>query len=405
MKMVYERCCGIDVHKKMIMACFRNGRKSETRSFSTLTSEIKKFCIWLEDQHCQMIAMESTGVYWKPIFNILELHGLDVMVVNAHHMKNVPGRKTDVKDAEWIANLLQHGLLKASYIPDREQRELREIVRYRKSLVEERTREINRLEKTLEGANIKLSSIVSDITGVSSRKLLTQILTGEVNADNIDSLIHISMAEKREQIILAMEGVLSPVQKKLLKAILSHIDDMTKRIRDLDDIIKTEMKRYEDDINALDKIPGIGIRSAEMIIAEIGTDMSRFPTASHLASWSGLCPGNNESAGKRKSGKTNKGNKNLKSTLIQCAKAAKNNKDSFFYAQYQRLVVRRGANRATVAIAHSMLIAIYHMFKNGIGFRDLGNDYYTKHNTQAKAMYYVRKLKELGDPLSVLVTT
>ena len=405
MEMVYERCCGIDVHKKMIMACFRNGRKSETRSFGTLTSEIKKLCTWLEDQHCQMIAMESTGVYWKPIFNILELHDLNVMVVNAHHMKNVPGRKTDVKDAEWIASLLQHGLLKASYIPDREQRELREIVRYRKSLVEERTREINRLEKTLEGANIKLSSIVSDITGVSSRKLLTQILTGEVNEDNIDSLIHISMAEKRGHIILAMEGVLSPVQMKLLKAILSHIDDMTKRIRDLDDIIKTEMKRYEDDIKALDKIPGIGIRSAEMIVAEIGTDMSRFPTASHLASWSDLCPGNNESAGKRKGGKTNKGNRNLKSALIRCAKAAKTNKDSFFYAQYQRLVVRRGANRATVAIAHSMLIAIYHMFKNGIDFRDLGSDYYTKHNTQAKAMYYVRKLKELGDPLSVLVTT
>ena len=405
MELVYERCCGIDVHKKLVVACFRNGRKSETRNFGTLTSDIKKLCAWLEEKDCQKVAMESTGVYWKPIYNLLELQGIDVMVVNAHHIKNVPGRKTDVKDAEWIASLLQHGLLKPSYIPDREQRELREIVRYRKNLVDERAREINRLEKTLEGANIKLSSIVSDITGVSSRKLLTQVLTGDITEDNIDSLIHISMTEKREQIILAMEGALSPVQKKLLKAILSHIDDMTQRIRDLDDIINAEMKRYEDDIKALDEIPGIGKRSAEIIIAEIGTDMSRFPTAAHLASWSGLCPGNNESAGKRKNGKTNKGNKNLKSTLIQCAKAAKNNKNSYFYAQYQRLVVRRGANRATVAIAHSMLIAIYHMLKNGVPFHDLGNDYYTKYNTQAKMMYYTRKLQELGVPLSVLVTT
>jgi transposase len=405
MELVYERCCGIDVHKKLVVACFRNGRKSETRNFGTLTSDIKKLCAWLEEKDCQKVAMESTSVYWKPLYNLLELQGIDVIVVNAHHIKTVPGRKTDVKDAEWIANLLQHGLLKPSYIPDREQRELREIVRYRKNLVDERAREINRLEKTLEGANIKLSSIVSDITGVSSKKLLTQLLTAEITEDNIDSLIHISMTKKREQIILAMEGVLSPVQKKLLKAILSHIDDMTQRIRDLDDIIDVEMKRYEDNIKALDEIPGIGKRSAEIIIAEIGTDMSRFPTAAHLASWSGLCPGNNESAGKRKSGKTNKGNKNLKSTLIQCAKAAKNNKNSYFYAQYQRLVVRRGANRATVAIAHSMLIAIYHMLKNGVPFHDLGSDYYTKYNTQAKMMYYTRKLKELGVPLSVLVTT
>ncbi len=264
--------------------------------------------------------MESTGAYWKPIYNILELLCLDVMVVNAHHMKNVPGRKTDAKDAEWIADLLQHGLLKSSYIPNKEQRELREVVRYRKSLIEERSREINRLEKTLEGANIKLSSYVSDLIGVSSRKLLNQAMDGEVNQENIGDLIHSSMHDKIPVLLKAMDGVLTPIQKKLVKAILDHIDDMTIRIKDLDDIIDNEMKDYDDAIKKIDELPGIGKRSAEVIIAEIGIDMSRFPTAAHLASWSGLCPGNNESAGKRKSGKTNKGNKHFKSILIQCAK-------------------------------------------------------------------------------------
>ena len=200
MRTVYERCCGIDVHKKLIVACLRNGKKAEIRKFDTLTSSIKELSNWLLENNCQMVAMESTGAYWKPIYNILELLDIDVIVVNAHHMKTVPGRKTDVKDAEWIADLLQHGLLKASYIPDKEQRELREIVRYRKNLIEERSRELNRLEKTLEGANIKLSSFVSSLTGVSSRKLLEQAIIGEVNDDNIDDLIHHSMQSKREEI-------------------------------------------------------------------------------------------------------------------------------------------------------------------------------------------------------------
>ena len=405
MQTVYERCCGIDVHKKLIVACFRNGKKAELRKFDTLTCSIKELGKWLIDNDCEMVAMESTGAYWKPIYNILELLGIDVMVVNAHHMKNVPGRKTDAKDAEWIADLLQHGLLKASYIPTKEQREIREVVRYRKSLIEERSREINRLEKTLEGANIKLSSYVSDLTGVSSRKLLNQAIEGGVTPDNIGDLIHSSMQEKSSVLLLAMDGVLTPIQKKLVKAIIDHIDDMSKRIKDLDDIIDNEMKSYEDAIEKIDELPGIGKRSAEVIIAEIGIDMSRFPTAAHLASWSGLCPGNNESAGKRKSGKTNKGNKHLKSILVQCAKAAKSNKDSFFHAQYQRLVVKRGANRATVAVAHSMLIAIYHMLKDKVPYKNLGSDYYTKFNTETKAKYYFKKLQELGVSVPVSLTT
>ena len=272
-------------------------------------------------------------------------------------------------------------------------------------MIEERAREINRLDKVLEGANIKLSSFVSSLTGMSSRKLLEQSLVGQVNEENIGDLIHSSMQSKKAELLDALDGVFSVTQKLLVRAILDHIDDMSKRIKELDDIINDQMKGYEDDIKKIDEITGVGKRSAEVILSEIGQDMSRFPTDSHLCSWAGLCPGNNESAGKRKSGKTNKGNRHLKCILIQCAKSAKQNKNSFFFAQYQRLVVRRGANRATVAVAHSMMIAIYHMLKNKVPFKDLGADYYAKFNSGAKAQYYLRKLQELGMSVPVSLTT
>ena len=396
MEVCYERCCGIDVHKKVIVCCLRIGNKRETRSFSTSTEDIRSMAEWLLENRCEKTAMESTGSYWKPVYNVLEVLGVESIIVNAAHMRNVPGRKTDVKDAEWIADLLQHGLLKASYIPDRAQRELREVARYRKSLVEERAREINRLEKTLQGANIKLSSVVSDITGQTSRNLLSA-LTGEgLKEKNIDDLLCGSLKEKRTELLKACDGYLTILQKKLIRAILDHIDDMTRRIADMDDIVKGEMKAYEEAMERLEEIPGIAKRSAQVILSEIGLDMTRFPTAAHLCAWAGLAPGNNESAGKRYSGKTRKGNATLKTTLIQSAKTAKNKKGSFFKAQFERIAVRRGKNRAVVAVAHSMLIAIYTMLKYDKPFNDLGDTYYLQFNTERKISYYLKQLDKLG---------
>ena len=396
MEVCYERCCGIDVHKKVIVCCLRVGNKRETRSFGTSTEDIRSMAEWLLENRCEKTAMESTGSYWKPVYNVLEVLGVEAIVVNAAHMRNVPGRKTDVKDAEWIADLLQHGLLKASYIPDRAQRELREVARYRKSLVEERAREINRLEKTLQGANIKLSSVVSDITGQTSRNLLGALTGDGLNEKNIDELLCGSLKEKRAELLKACDGYLTVLQKKLVRAILDHIDDMTRRIADMDDIVKGEMKAYEEAMERLEEIPGIAKRSAQVILSEIGLDMTRFPTAAHLCAWAGLAPGNNESAGKRYSGKTRKGNATLKTTLIQSAKTAKNKKGSFFKAQFERIAVRRGKNRAVVAVAHSMLIAIYNMLKYNCPYTDLGDTYYLQFNTERKIGYYLKQLDKLG---------
>lgn len=396
MEIVYERCCGVDVHKKMIVVCLRTGKNKELRQYGTSTKELKEMANWLLESKCQKVAMESTGNYWRPIYNVLEVLGLEVIIVNASHMKAVPGRKTDMKDAEWISDLLMHGLLKASFVPGKEQRELRDVSRYRKSLVEERAREINRLEKTLEGSNIKLSSVVSDLKGLTARKLINGALEGNINEETIDQMVYGRAKEHMSELLAAMDGVMSKLQKKLVKAILDHVDDMTKRIKEMDDIVNGEMDKYEKAIIDLDDIPGIGKQSAQTILAEIGIDMSRFPTASHLASWAGLSPGNNESAGKKKSGKTCKGNKTLKSILIQCAQAAAKTKETFLRAQYDRLVVRRGANRAKVAMAHSMIISIWYMLKKNIPYKDLGADYYNKFNADKKIEAYLKKLADLG---------
>ncbi len=377
MDKVYERCCGIDVHKKVVVACLRIGQKKELREYGTTTRELLKMNDWLIENECQMIAMESTASYWKPLYNVFESNGLPAMVVNASHMKAVPGRKTDAKDAEWIGDLLQHGLLKSSFIPDKAQRELRELVSYRRSLVGEKTRELNRLQKMLEGGNIKLSGTVSDINGKSARNILNALVKGEnITSERLSELIVGRLKASPSQLMDDLQGIVSPLQRKMLGVVLIHIDELDKHIAELDDEIDNNMRGdYQGCVKLVDGVTGIGPDSAKVILSVIGTDMSRFPSAAHLSSWAGLSPGNNESAGKRRSGRTTKGNKLLKTTLIQCVHSAVMVKSSYFCAQFQRISARRGRKRAYVAVAHSMLIAIYHMLKNGLIFSDLGVDY------------------------------
>lgn len=403
MKKVYEKCCGVDVHKKLIVACLLNGKEKELRSYKTTTGELLKMAEWLTEEECEMAAMESTASYWKPLYNVLEATGLKAMVVNAQHMKAVPGRKTDVKDAEWIADLLQHGLLQASYIPSKDQRELRELVRYRKSLVEDRSRELNRLQKMLEGANIKLSGTVSDINGKSARNLLNFIVGGgTLTAEKYDELfmsgqISPKLKASKQEIIEDLNGMLTAVQRRMMKELISHLDELNQHIRNLDDDINETMKPEEKEAaKAIQQIPGIGETSSQIIISVIGTNMERFPSGKHIASWAGLCPGNNESAGKRKSGRTSKGNAMLRSTLVNCAHAAVMRKDSFFAAQFARIQVHRGKKRAYVAVAHSLLIAIYSVIKSGGQFHDLGSDYYNQFNRERKIAACLKKLKALG---------
>lgn len=323
---------------------------------------------------------------------------LDAIVVNAAHMKALPGLKTDMKDAEWIADLLRHGLLKASYIPSRGQREIREITRYRKSLTEEWCRESNRLQKILEGANIKLDSVVKDINGKSVRKLLKKIIEDDVptSEEEISKMIHGRMRSKLGQLVTAIEGITTPLQRKRLAQVIDHIDDLNRRIADLDKLVQDYMDEYEAVIIALCDIPGIARRSAEVFLAEISLDMSRFPSAAHLCSWAGVCPGNCQSAGRRKHGKTINGNMLLKTILTQCAKSARSVKGAYFSVQYQRIAARRGKNRATLAVAHSMLIAIYHMLRSNVPFRDLASDYYDSFNRDRKIHGYLKRLKALG---------
>lgn len=398
MDKVYERCCGIDVHKKVVVACLRTGRKKEVREYGTTTRELLNLTDWLLESECQMIAMESTASYWKPLYNVFESNGLPAMVVNASHMKAVPGRKTDVKDAEWIADLLQHGLLKSSFIPDKAQRELRELVSYRRSLVGEKTRELNRLQKMLEGGNIKLSGTVSDINGKSARNILNALVKGEnITPERLSSLVVGRLKASPSQLMEDLQGILSPLQRKMLSVVLIHIDELDKHIAELDDEIDNNMRSdYQSCIELVDSVTGIGPDSAKVILSVIGTDMSRFPSDAHLSSWAGLSPGNNESAGKRRSSRTTKGNKLLKTTMIQCAHSAVMVKSSYFCAQFQRISARRGRKRAYVAVAHSMLIAVYHMLKNGQVFSDLGADYYNQFNKERKINACLRKLQSLG---------
>ena len=401
MEVINPYCCGLDIHKKTIVACLITPAGKEIRSFGTMTESLLELADWLLLNNCTTVAMESTGVYWKPIYNILEATDMEILVVNARHIKAVPGRKTDVKDAEWIADLLRHGLLRGSFIPDREQRELRELVRYRTKLTQERSREVNRIQKVLEGANIKLGDVASDIMGKSEQDMLRALIAGEQSPQAMAQLARGKLKSKKDLLEKALTGLLGPHQKMLLKAQLRHIDFLDEQIQTLSQEIESRMRPFEEAIEALDGIPGISRTNAEQILCETGIDMSRFPTDKHFASWAALCPGNNESAGKRKSGKTSKGNKALKAALTQAAISASRTKGTYFNAMYHRLAARRGKNKAIVAVAHAILVTIYHMLKNGTSYQDLGVNHFNEINHQATVKRSIKRLESMGYKVTI----
>lgn len=395
MEAIYKKCCGLDVHKKVIVACIIDDTKKEVKTFGAMTEDILALVDWIKSEDCEAVAMESTGVYWKPIYNLLELENIPTLVVNAKHMKAVPGRKTDVKDSEWTAQLLKHGLLKASFIPSREQRELRELVRYRRSITEERAREVARIQKILEGANIKLASVTSNIMGVSGRNMLNAIVNGNVDPVSLSQMAKAALRGKIPELQQALTGLIGEHQKMILKSQLSHIDFLDSHI---DELSKEIVRRLESDneiIELLDTIPGINRKAAELIVAEIGTDMSRFPSDSHLASWAGLCPGNNESAGKKKNCSTHDGNKHIRAIMVEAALANRNTK-TYFASQYKRIAARRGKKRAAIAVAHSMLIVVYHMISKRQPYQELGQDHFDKLNSQYRAKKLINQLESLG---------
>lgn len=398
---MYKSCCGLDVHKKLIVACIVTDGKKETKSFGTMTEELLELIEWIKTSNCEAVAMESTGVFWKPIYNLLELENIPTLVVNAKHIKAVPGRKTDVKDSEWIADLLKHGLLRGSFIPSREQRELRELVRYRRSMINERSREISRIQKILQGANIKLNSVATNIMGVSGRSMLEKIIQGNTDYNTLAELAKGRLKSKIPELRKALNGLIGEHQKMILKSQLQHIDFLTSYIDLLTKEIENRVKESQEYIELVDEVPSIGKVSAEEIITEIGTNMDQFPSEGHISAWAGLCPANNESAGKRKSASAREGNKYLRSTLIECAHNASLHKNSYFYSQYHRIAARRGANKAAVAVAHSMLIVIYNMIKNKQHYYELGFDYFDKKDSEHRAQKLAKKIEALGYSVTI----
>jgi transposase len=404
MNVMYERCCGIDVHKQTVVACVivpdATGQAvKEVRSFGTMSADLQALAAWLQAKGCTQVAMESTGVYWKPVYNLLE-GAFEILVVNAEHLKKVAGRKTDVQDAApWghpIADLLRHGLLKGSFIPSAQQRALRDLTRYRTTLTDDRTREVNRLQKVLEDANIKLASVASDMMGVSGRAILAALLEGKSDPATLAELAKGRLREKRALLEQALAGTLKPHHRFLLIPHLSHLDYLDDAMAKLDAEIEEQMRPFLAQLTRWDQLPGINQRIAQVIVAEVGADLAPFADAGHLASWAGLCPGNNERAGKRKRGKTHKGSVWLRRALIEAAQGAAHTKDKYFAALYHRLAGRRGKKRALVAVGHSLLVTGYYLITRQRDYQDLGANYFDERHQQAVMRRAVKRLEQLG---------
>jgi len=406
MDLLYTSCAGLDVHKDTVVACVRRldskGKvRQQTRTFGTMTGQLLELADWLAEHAVTHVAMESTGVYWKPIWNLLE--GLfEILLVNARHIKQVPGRKTDVKDAEWIAQLLQHGLLRGSFVPATPQRKLRELTRRRRQLIQAKASVANGIQKVLEDANIKLGSVASDVLGVSGRDMLRAIIAGEDDPQVLAERARGKLRDKIPQLRLALHGRVTEHHRFLLQLLLEEVEQHEAWVARLSERIAQVLPApFAEAVQRLATIPGIDVRAAENILAETGTDMSQFPSDGHLSSWTGICAGNHESAGKRQSGRTAKGNRWLRATLVQVAWAASHTKGTYLAAQYRRLAGRRGKKRALVALAHTLLVIIYHVLKNRTTYHELGPDYFDHLDTERLTRTLVRRLERLGHKVTL----
>jgi len=401
---VHPRCCGLEVHKQQVQACLLLSTPSgqvrqEQRAFSTMREDLLALVEWLRAAGCTHVAREATGVYWNPLYNLLEGH-VEVLVVNAQPIKNVPGRKTAVNDAAWIAGLLRHGLVRPSFVPDREQRELRELTRYRKSLVDERSAEVNRLQKTLEGANIKLAGVAKDIMGQSGREMLERLVAGQTDPTLLAQCARGKMRRKIPDLERALAGTFGPHQRFLVARQLAPIDDLDETIAEVGAEIARRVAPCEEEIALLDTIPGVGRETAEALRAEIGVDMEQFPSAAHLASWAGMCPGHHERAGKRTSGKTRKGSRWLRALLVVAAQAAGRTKTTALGARFRALTARRGRKRAAVAIGHAILLLAYHVLTR----REPYDDGYLRRTQEPRPpspAHLVQQLRALGFDVSL----
>jgi transposase len=374
--------------------------REEVKTFGTMTRDLLALSDWLAERKVTHVAMESTGVFWKPIFNILDGR-FHVWLVNAKHIKQVPGRKTDVKDCQWIAQLLQHGLLRPSFVPDRSQRELRDLTRHRAQLTAEHTRIANRIHKVLEDANIKLGSVATDILGKSGRRIIQALVQGNEDPKALAAMALGRLRKKTADLEVALEGHVTEHHRFMLRMLWKHLEELEALIREVEARIEEKMRPFEEPVHRLADIPGVQQQAAHAALAEMGLDMSQFPTADHLCSWAGFSPGNNESAGKRKSGKTTKGNRWLRSVMVQVAWAASRTKGTYFRALYQQIARRRGKKRAIVAVARAILVTMYHMLERGSSYQDLGDDHFHRLNPERVRAYYVKRLEAMGYKVSL----